>query len=49
MALCYEDVREMALALPGVEEGTSCGTPALKLGKRLLVLARLALSAAAAF
>jgi hypothetical protein len=37
MALSFADVREMGLALPGVEEGTSYGTPALKVGKKLLV------------
>ncbi|MFI5010839.1 MAG: MmcQ/YjbR family DNA-binding protein [Hyphomicrobiales bacterium] len=36
MPLSFDDVREMALALPGIEEGTSYGTPALKVGKRLL-------------
>jgi hypothetical protein len=40
MPLSFADVREMALALPGVEEGTSYGTPALKLGKKLLVRLR---------
>ncbi|SDR62747.1 hypothetical protein SAMN05444161_0607 [Rhizobiales bacterium GAS191] len=36
MPLSFADVREMALALPGVGEGTSYGTPALKLGKKML-------------
>jgi hypothetical protein len=36
MPLSFEDVRQMGLALPGVEEGTSYGTPALKVGKKLL-------------
>ena len=35
----YERVRRLALALPGVEDGTSYGTPALKV--RGKVLARL--------
>lgn len=30
-------IREMALALPNVEEGTSYGTPALKVGRKLFV------------
>ncbi|HTQ81083.1 MAG TPA: MmcQ/YjbR family DNA-binding protein [Thermoanaerobaculia bacterium] len=35
----FDTVRELALALPGVEEGTSYGTPALKVkGKFLLRL-----------
>jgi len=33
----YETVREMALALPDVEEGTSYGTPALKVRGKLFV------------
>jgi hypothetical protein len=33
----YDRVREIALALPGVEDGTSYGTPALKVRGRLLV------------
>ena len=33
----YETVREMALALPNVEEGTSYGTPALKVRGKLFV------------
>ncbi len=32
----FEDVREAALALPGVEDGTSYGTPALKVRGKLL-------------
>ncbi|MDF1504347.1 MmcQ/YjbR family DNA-binding protein [Roseisolibacter sp. H3M3-2] len=32
--LRFEDVRALAAALPGVEEGTSYGTPALKVRKR---------------
>jgi hypothetical protein len=31
----YRDVRKIALTLPGVEEGTSYGTPALKVGGKL--------------
>jgi hypothetical protein len=37
MPLQFDDVRAMGLALPGVEEGMSYGTPALKVGKKLLV------------
>ena len=33
----YETVREIALALPDVEEGTSYGTPALKVRGKLFV------------
>ena len=29
-------IRKIALSFPGVEEGTSYGTPAFKLGKKLL-------------
>jgi len=29
--MTYEEVRRMALAWPGVEDGTSYGTPALKI------------------
>jgi hypothetical protein len=36
MSLSFDDVRKMGLALAGVEESTSYGTPALKLRKRLL-------------
>lgn len=31
----WKTVRELALAFPGVEEGTSYGQPALRVGKRL--------------
>ncbi|HEY6621566.1 MAG TPA: MmcQ/YjbR family DNA-binding protein [Steroidobacteraceae bacterium] len=31
----FNDIREMALALPGVEDGTSYGTAAVKVGGRL--------------
>lgn len=34
--LTFEDVRTLAHALPGVEDGTSYGTPALKAGGKLL-------------
>lgn len=32
----FGDVREIALGLPGVKEGTSYGTPALKVGGKLI-------------
>lgn len=32
----FETVRQLALALPGVEEGTSYGTPAFRCGGRIL-------------
>jgi hypothetical protein len=35
--MTYEDVRRIGLAMPGVEEGTSYGTAALKVKKQLLV------------
>ena len=35
--MTYDDVREIALAWPEVEDGTSYGTPALKVRKKLLV------------
>lgn len=31
----YETVREIALSLPGAEEGTSYGTPACKVERKL--------------
>jgi hypothetical protein len=34
--MTWDDVRALALALPGVEEGTSYGTPALKARGKLL-------------
>lgn len=37
LMVTYDTVREMALALPGVEEGTSYGTPALKVRGKLFV------------
>jgi len=36
-SLTWEAVRQLALALPGVEDGTSYGTPALKVAGKLLV------------
>ena len=33
----YRDARAIALALPGVVEGTSYGTPALKVGRKLFI------------
>jgi hypothetical protein len=38
--MTYEEVRKIALRLPGVEEGTSYGTPALKVKKQLFVRLR---------
>ena len=35
--LTLSAIRRVALSFPGVEEGTSYGTPAFKLGKKLLV------------
>jgi hypothetical protein len=35
--MTFEDVKRIALALPGVEERTSYGTPACFVGKALLV------------
>ncbi len=35
--MTFDDVRRIALALPGVEERTSYGTPALFVGKKLLI------------
>ena len=34
--MTFRSVRAIGLRLPGVEEGTMYGTPALKLGKRLI-------------
>ena len=34
-AITWETVREIAQQLPGAEEGTSYGTPAFKVGKKL--------------
>ena len=36
MPLTFDDVRRIALALPGVEEGTSYGTPAFKVKGKFL-------------
>jgi hypothetical protein len=36
MAVSFETVREIGCALPGVEEGTAYGMPALKVGKKIL-------------
>lgn len=33
----YDTIRRLALKLPGVEEGTSYGTPALKMKGKLMV------------
>jgi hypothetical protein len=35
-ATTFDDVRNIALALPGVKEGTSYGTSALKVGGKLI-------------
>jgi hypothetical protein len=35
-AVTFDDVRRIALAWPEVEDGTSYGTPALKVRKKLL-------------
>jgi hypothetical protein len=36
MPLTFKDVRKLALALKNVEEGTSYGTPAFKIGGKLI-------------
>ena len=36
MPVTFKDVRKLALALQNVEEGTSYGTPAFKVGGKLL-------------
>jgi hypothetical protein len=36
----FETIRKLALTLPGVEDGTSYGTPALKVKKKLLARLR---------
>ncbi len=36
----YDDVRQIALTLPGVAEGTSYGTPALFVKKKLILRLR---------
>ena len=38
--MTFDDVRKIALAWPGVEDGTSYGTPALKVRKKLLARLR---------
>jgi hypothetical protein len=38
--MTYDDVRRMALAWPGVEDGTSYGTPALKVKGKFLARLR---------
>jgi hypothetical protein len=38
--MTYDDVRKIALTMPNVEEGTSYGTPALKVKKKLFVRLR---------
>ena len=38
--MTFDDVRKFALAWPEVEDGTSYGTPALKVRKKLLVRLR---------
>lgn len=38
--MTYDDVRKIALGFPHVEEGTSYGTPALKVKKKLFVRLR---------
>jgi hypothetical protein len=35
--MTFDDVRKISLAWPEVEDGTSYGTPALKVRKKLLV------------
>ncbi len=34
--MTFERVRQMALAYPGVEDGSSYGTPAFRVGKKLM-------------
>jgi hypothetical protein len=38
--MTWEQVRKLALSLPGVEDGKSYGTPALKVKKKLIVRLR---------
>jgi hypothetical protein len=40
MTVTFEDVRRIALSLQNVEEGTSYGTPAFKVGGKLLARLR---------
>jgi hypothetical protein len=37
LAVTFDDIRKLALGWPEVEDGTSYGTPALKVRKKLLV------------
>jgi hypothetical protein len=37
MVMTFDDIRHIALAWPEVEDGTSYGTPALKVRKKMLV------------
>src|ERR1700722_20228688 len=36
-SVAFDDIRKIALGMPEVEDGTSYGTPALKVRKKLLV------------
>ena len=36
VGVTFDDVRQLALALPGVEEGTSYGTPAFRASRKIL-------------
>ncbi|MFM9903767.1 MAG: MmcQ/YjbR family DNA-binding protein [Pyrinomonadaceae bacterium] len=45
MAITYETVRQIALALPNAEDGLSYGAPALKVRKKLFVRFREELNA----
>lgn len=38
--MTFEEVRRLALAFPGVQEGTSYGTPAFRVGKKFLARLR---------
>ena len=40
MGVRFSTVRKLAMALPGVEEGTSYGTPAFRVRKKLLARLR---------
>lgn len=40
MGLTIDDVRRLALALPGVEEGPCYGTPGFRVGKKLFARLR---------
>src|SRR3954464_2089918 len=39
-AMTFDDIRKLALAWPEVEDGTSYGTPALKVRKKMLARLR---------